>query len=117
MSSLLARQTGRINRRVVEVGEFQKATKPITDFVCQGATWVECQLGRVNNTSNLLKFELTRFHRDQPIIATQTNFFKIRPHTNDHEFEAHWTAIDKDLWKLEKYTLIPGLSMNYFFGV
>ena len=55
MSSLLARQTGRINRRVVEVGEFQKATKPITDFVCQGATWVECQLGRVNNTSNLLK--------------------------------------------------------------
>ena len=79
VSSLLARQTGRINRRVVEVGEFQKATKPITDFVCQGATWVERQLGRVNNTSNLLKFELTRFHRDQPLIATQTNFLKFGP--------------------------------------
>ena len=43
-------------------------------------------------------------------------FLKIRPLSNGHEFEAHWTTVDKDLSKMEKYTLIHGLSMNFFFG-
>ena len=43
-------------------------------------------------------------------------FFKIWPHSNGHEFEAYWTAVDRDLLKLEKSTLIPRLSMNFFFG-
>ena len=37
---------------------------PITNFVCQGVTRVEGYLDSVNNTSNLLKFELTRINRD-----------------------------------------------------
>ena len=43
-------------------------------------------------------------------------FLKIRPRSNGHEFEAHWTTVDKDLSKMEKYTLIHGLSMKFFFG-
>ena len=50
-------------------------------------------------------------------------FLKIRPRTgadrafsNDHEFEAQWTTVDKDLSKMEKYIVIHGLSMNFFFG-
>ena len=49
-------------------------------------------------------------------------FLKIRPRSKGHEFEAHWTTVDKDLSKMEKYTLIiimgliHGLSMNFFFG-
>ena len=39
-----------------------------------------------------------------------------RARSNGHEFEAHWTTVDKDLSKMEKYTLIHGLSMNFFFG-
>ena len=34
-----------------------------------------------------------------------------------HEFEAHWTTVDKDLSKMEKYALIPGLDMNFFFAL
>ena len=41
---------------------------------------------------------------------------KILPHSNGHEFEAHWTTLDKDLSKMKKYTLIPGLSMNFILG-
>ena len=41
---------------------------------------------------------------------------KIQPHSTCHEFKACWTTIDKDLSILEKYTLIPALSINFFFG-
>ena len=54
----------------------------------------------------------------------QKKKIKIRPHSNGHEFEAHsgWALVDdlKDdskLSKLEKYSLIPGLSMNFIFMV
>ena len=39
---------------------------------------------------------------------------KIWSHSNGSNFEAHWTTINKDLSKLEKFTLVPGLSMNFF---
>ena len=41
---------------------------------------------------------------------------KIWPHTNGHEFEAQWASIGQGLPKSEKYSLVPGLSMNFFFG-
>ena len=54
----------------------------------------------------------------------QKKKIKIRPHSNGHEFEAHsgWALVDdlKDdskLSKLEKYSLIPVLSMNFIFLV
>ena len=43
-------------------------------------------------------------------------FLKILPCSNGHEFEEHWTTVDKDLSKMEKYTLIHGMCMNFFFG-
>ena len=36
--------------------------------------------------------------------------------TSSSNLQARWTTIEKDSSKLEKYTLIPGLSMNFFFG-
>ena len=42
-------------------------------------------------------------------------FFKILPLCHCHEFEARWTAVDKDLSKFGQYSLDLGLSMNFFF--
>ena len=58
--------------------------------------------------------------RDFTVTSHSHAIFKNpAPHrgrSNGHEFEAHWTTVDKDLLKMEKYTLIHGLSMNFFFG-
>ena len=73
---------------------------------------VECHLGRLNTCKKLnqREFTKTRNHDGNEFV------FKIRPHSNGHELEEYWTAVDKDLLKLEKYTLIPGFSINFFFG-
>ena len=35
---------------------------------------------------------------------------------NGHKFETRWAAVDKYLSKLEQYSLILGLSMNFLGG-
>ena len=50
------------------------------------------------------------------LITTQAKKIKILPHSNGHEFKARWTTFDKDLSKVETYTQILGLSMNFIFG-
>ena len=37
------------------------------------------------------------------------------PRGNGHEFEAQWTAVGQGLPKLEKHSLVHGLSKNFFF--
>ena len=38
------------------------------------------------------------------------------PTATTHEFEAQWAAVGQGLPKLEKYSLVSGLSINFFFG-
>ena len=63
--------------------------------------------------------ELPQFHSDESQITTQTNFSKFQPHSNGpygHKLRSvgkQSTKIDKK--KMEKYSLVPGLSMNSFF--
>ena len=37
------------------------------------------------------------------------------PSTNGHEFEEQWTAVGQGVPKLEKYSVVPGLCLNFFF--
>ena len=37
------------------------------------------------------------FYCDKSLITMYMHFFETQPHRNGHEFEARWTASDKDL--------------------
>ena len=83
---------------------------------------VERHLRLLNTVQHTQACQNLNWHKFTVIILSSWRrriFLKSGPTgmaTSVSNFQAHWTAVDKDLSKLEKYTLIPGLSMNFFFG-
>ena len=105
------------------LAKFQGCDCRCVAFVLECVVHAECHLRLPNTVQHTPACQNLNWHEfTVMILSSHRRRFLLKSGptgmaTSSSNFQARWTTVDKDLSKLEKYTLIPGLSINFFLGL